>query len=433
MLSLQEIQQKFSRHCVECYLFKKKFVTLKKLVKLRMTILSKITSPWPYFAKDQIQAVVDVLKSGKVNYWTGEVGREFERAFAQYTGCKHAIALANGTLALELALYAIDLKPGDEVIVTPRTFLASASCIVMRGGVPVFADVDPISQNITAESIAAVITPKTKAIIAVHLAGWPCEMDKIMALAEQHGLWVIEDCAQAHGARYKNRPVGSWGHLAAFSFCQDKIMTTGGEGGMLTTNNKAFWEKCWAYKDHGKSYDAVYNHEHAPGFRWLHENFGTNWRLTEMQSAIGLKQLEKLDGWVEKRRHNAAMLTQVFREFPFLDVHVPSDHIYHSYYKYYVFVNHQAFKYGWSRDRIMKAMNDQGVPCFSGSCSEIYLEKCFEKAGMSQRQRLPNAQKLGETSLLFLVHPTIQENEIKEVIKIICNVFYKAVETVNSI
>lgn len=393
--------------------------------------MSKIKSPWPFYAEDEIQAATEVLQSGKVNYWTGNIGREFEAAFAKYTNCSHAIALANGTLALELALYAIDLKAGDEVIVTSRTFLASASCIVMRGGIPVFADIDPVSQNITAETIAKVITSKTKAIIPVHLAGWPCEMDKIMELAEKRGLWVIEDCAQAHGARYNNKPVGSWGHLAAFSFCQDKIISTGGEGGMLTTNDKSLWEKCWAYKDHGKSYDTVYNKEHAPGFRWLHESFGTNWRLTEMQSAIGLKQLEKLDGWVEKRRQNAAMLTKTFKEIPFLDAHVPGNDVYHSYYKYYVFVNHNALPTGWTRDRIMKVMNDQGIPCFSGSCSEIYLEKCFEKAELPQQKRLPNAQKLGETSLTFLVHPTIQENEMKDVVKTIQQVLATIMETVS--
>ncbi|MES2203910.1 MAG: DegT/DnrJ/EryC1/StrS aminotransferase family protein [Pseudomonadota bacterium] len=393
--------------------------------------MSNPTSPWPFYGEDEIQAVTDVLKSGKVNYWTGNIGREFEIAFAKYANCSYAIALANGTLALELALYAIDLKPGDEVIVTPRTFLASASCVVMRGGIPVFADVDPVSQNITAETIEKMITPKTKAIIAVHLAGWPCEMDKIMTLAEKHKLWVIEDCAQAHGARYKNRPVGSWGHLAAFSFCQDKIMSTGGEGGMLTMNDKAMWEKCWAYKDHGKSYDTVYNREHAPGFRWLHESFGTNWRLTETQSAIGLKQLKKLDAWVDKRRQNAAMLTKAFKEIPFLDVHVPGDDVYHSYYKYYVFVNHKAILQGWTRDRIMKAINDQGIACFSGSCSEIYLEKCFENSGMPPQPRLPNAQRLGETSLMFLVHPTIEEDQMKAIVNTIQNVFTKVIETVN--
>jgi len=390
--------------------------------------MNKVTSPWPLYAENEIQAVTDILKSGKVNYWTGNVGKEFERAFAEYAGCSYAIALANGTLALELALYAIDLQLGDEVIVTSRTFLASASCIVMRGGVPIFADVDPISQNITAETIAPVITPKTKAIIAVHLAGWPCEMDKIMDLAEKHKLWVIEDCAQAHGARYKNRPVGSWGHLAAFSFCQDKIMSTGGEGGMLTTNDTALWEKSWAYKDHGKSFETVYNREHPPGFRWLHESFGTNWRLTEMQSAIGLKQLEKLDSWVGKRRQNALMLTKAFKEVPFLDIHEPCDAIYHSYYKHYVFINDKIPE-EWSRDSIMNALNDHGVPCFSGSCSEIYLEKCFENSGMQQKIRLPNAKKLGETSLMFLVHPTILEKEMKEVVKAIKSVFSEILET----
>ncbi|MFA0697837.1 DegT/DnrJ/EryC1/StrS family aminotransferase, partial [Vibrio sp. 10N.222.49.C9] len=176
---------------------------------------------------------------------------------------------------------------GDEVITTPRTFLASASSIVTSGASPVFADEDLNSQNITAQSIEAVLTPNTKAVIVVHLAGMPAEMDDIMALSKKHGFYVIEDCAQAHGAKYKGKSVGTIGHIGAWSFCQDKIMTTGGEGGMVTTNDKALWSKMWSYKDHGKSFDAIYNREHPPGFRWLHESFGTNWRMTEMQAVIG--------------------------------------------------------------------------------------------------------------------------------------------------
>src|SRR5208282_1519874 len=264
---------------------------------------------WPYFEADEIEAAASVLRSGKVNYWTGDLGRRFEDEFAAYVGCRHAVALSNGTVALELALHALGVGAEDEVITTSRTFIASASCAVMRGARPVLADVDRDSQNITAETIRAALSPRTKAIIAVHLAGWPCDMDPILRLAGERGLKVIEDCAQALGATYKGRPVGSMGDAAAFSFCQDKIMTTGGEGGMMTTHNEEVWKRAWSFKDHGKSYDAVHRRAHPPGFRWLHESFGTNWRMTEMQSAIGRVALRKVAAWVEIRRRNAAILT----------------------------------------------------------------------------------------------------------------------------
>jgi len=288
-------------------------------------IRAKALAPWPYFERDEINAVVAVLKSGKVNYWTGDEGRLFEKEFAAFAGCNHAVALANGTVALELALYALGIGPGDEVIVTSRTFIASASCVIMRGATPVMADIDPVSQNITAETIKAAITPKTKAIIAVHLAGWPCDMDPILKLAKKHSLKVIEDCAQAHGATYKGRPVGSMGDAGAFSFCQDKIMTTGGEGGMLTTNDEEVWRKAWEYKDHGKGYDAVYNRRHSPGFRWLHESFGTNLRMTEMQSTLGRTALAKLPTWVATRRRHAGILNSRLSQLEALRTTIPPE------------------------------------------------------------------------------------------------------------
>lgn len=380
-------------------------------------------APWPFFDKDEIESVTAVLRSGKVNYWTGAEGREFEKEFATYSNCKHAIALANGTVALELALYALGIGPADEVITTCRTFIASASCIVMRGAKPVLADVDPVSQNITADTIRPLITSHTKAIICVHLAGWPCDMDPIMELAKEHGLKVIEDCAQAHGATYKGKPVGSLGDVAAFSFCQDKIMTTGGEGGMLTTNDEALWRKAWEFKDHGKSYDAVYNRQHPPGFRWLHESFGTNWRMTEMQSAIGRIQLRKLPEWTRIRNHHAAILTECFLNIPALRVTpVPSD-IGHAMYKYYVFVRPEMLGVGWNRDRIMNAVNAEGVSCFSGSCSEIYREKAFIDAGYGPPDSLPVAKELGETSLMFLVHPTLTEGDMLDMCEAVKKVF----------
>jgi len=371
-------------------------------------------STWPHFAEDEIQAVSDVLKSGKVNYWTGDQCKQFEAAFAEFVGCQYGIALANGTLALELALWALDIGEGDEVITTPRTFVASASSIVMRGAVPVFADVDINSQNITAETISAVITPKTKAIIAVHLAGFPCEMDNIMALAKTHDLVVIEDCAQAHGAQYQGKPVGSWGHMAAFSFCQDKIMTTGGEGGMLVTNDPSLWERAWAFKDHGKSYQTVFHQDHPPGFRWLHEDFGTNWRMTEMQAAIGLKQLEKLPVWLEQRREAAKIYASLLKQYDFLRVPECPQHMLHANYKFYFFVNPAILEKGVDRDAIMARLNAAGVLCYSGSCSEIYLEQCFAKHHLQPRNRLPQAKLLGETSLMLLVHPTLTKQSVEE-------------------
>lgn len=373
---------------------------------------TKKLSAWPYFDDTDIAAVEEVLRSGRINYWTGEQGRTFEREFAAYAGCRHAVALANGTVALELALRVLGVGPGDEVITTSRTFIASASCAVMVGARPVIADVDRDSQNLTAETIRAKITPQTRAIIAVHLAGWPCDMDAILQLAREHGLKVIEDCAQAHGARYKDKPVGSMGDVGVFSFCQDKIITTGGEGGMITLNDEALWKAAWAYKDHGKSYDAVYHREHAPGFRWLHESFGTNWRMTEMQSVLGRNGLRHLDAWVKTRRMHADTLRKALVGVSAVRVPQPSPEIFHSYYKFYAFVVPSALKSGWSRDRIVEEINARGVPCLVGSCSEIYRERAFVEAGWSM-DRLPVAQELGETSLMFLVHPTLSAEEME--------------------
>lgn len=383
--------------------------------------------PWPHYDEDEVEAVAAVLRSGKVNYWTGEQCRLFEREYAEYVGCSHAVSLANGTVALELALHALGIGPGDEVITTSRTFIASASCAVARGATPVFADVDADSQNITLENIRRVATPKTRAIIAVHLAGWPCDMDSIMAFAGDRGIKVIEDCAQAHGATYRGKPVGSWGHAAAFSFCQDKIISTGGEGGMLMTNDEPVWKKAWAYKDHGKSYDAVYNQQHPSGFRWLHESFGSNWRMTEMQAAIGRIQLRKLPGWVARRRKNAAILTEAFARIPGLRVTRPPEEVGHAYYRYYVFVEPEALRTGWDRDRIMQAVNDEGVSCSSGSCSEIYLEKAFEGTKSRPSTRLDVARKLGDTSLTFLVHPTLRDTDMQVICMAVRKIMDKAV------
>lgn len=396
-----------------------------------LPVRKKPFPPWPFFDHDEIAAVTSALQSGKVNYWTGEEGRLFEKELAASIGVNYAVAMMNGTVALEAALMALNIGSGDEVIVTPRSYIASASCAVMRGAKPVFADVDRDSQNITAETIEKVITSHTRAIIAVHLAGWPCEMDAIMALAKKYGLAVIEDCAQASGAFYKGRPIGSFGDAAAFSFCQDKIMTTGGEGGMVVTNSKDIWSKVWSYKDHGKSYDAVYSNNDlkpGPSFKWLHESFGTNWRMTEMQAVIGRIQLRKLSDWIKRRRRHADLLTQAFLNIPALRVTTPPDHTSHAYYKYYVFVKPEMLKTGWNRERIIIAINAEGIPCFTGSCSEMYLEKAFDAGGMRPEKRLPVAEELGETAMMFLVHPTLSENDMRDMVRAVEKVMVVAVK-----
>lgn len=373
---------------------------------------SHVFGPWPYYSDEEISVAVSLLRSGKVNYWTGDQGQRFEQEFAQYCGTKYAVAVANGSVALELALFALGIGPGDEVIVPSRSFIASATCALVRGAVPVFADVDPVSQNISVNSIREVWSPRAKAIIAVHLTGWPCDMEAIMEFARQHSLFVIEDCAQAHGATYNGRRVGSIGHVGAFSFCQDKIISTGGEGGMVVTNNAILWQRMWSYKDHGRDY-TLSRAPGGPGFRWIHNTFGTNFRLTEIQSAIGRIQLRTIDQQLNIRRRHAAVLTESFSRIPGLRATIPPQNVSHAYYKYYAFVEPQQLSAGWDRDRILAAICAEGIPCSVGSCSEIYLEPAFSY-DMHPPRRWENARRLGETSLMFPVYPTLTDQDIRD-------------------
>lgn len=386
-----------------------------------------ILAPWPHFDADQIDAAIRVLASGKVNTWTGQETEAFEMEFAAWCGSSQAIAMANGSLALSAAYLALGLCSGDEIITTPRTFIATASSAVLLGAKPIFADVDPESGAITAATIAPLITPRSKAIVVVHLGGWPADMPAICDLASAHGIAVIEDCAQAHGACINGKSVGSFGDVSAWSFCQDKIMTTAGEGGMVTTSCSELWDAMWAFKDHGKTHEAVFGRKHPPGFRWVHERFGSNFRLTELQSAVGRIQLRRLSFATAVRTYNALVLAAALDGLPAVRVPLPLEGITHAWYKFYAFVEIDALADGWSRDRILSEIADTGYPAFSGSCSEIYLEKCFQQAGLTPAERLPIARQLGETSLMFLVHPTItaeQMNDyaeaVRSVVKLAC-------------
>lgn len=390
-------------------------------------MLNSSVAPWPAYSQEEIDAVASVLRSGKVNYWTGQECRDFEREFAGFAGASHAIALANGTLALDLALAALEIGPGDEVVVTPRTFIASISCVVNAGATPVFADVDRASGNVSPATIAPVLSDRTKAIIPVHLAGWPCDIPGILALTEPRGIAVIEDCAQAHGARIGGKSVGSFGAVGAWSFCQDKILTTGGEGGMVTTDDAGLWSKMWSYKDHGKDWTAVYERDHPPGYRWLHESFGTNWRMLEMQAVIGRIQLRRLSEWTARRAAIAARYAAALA--PFADavrVPLPDAGLTHAWYRFYGYVRQEGLKPGWDRDRIVAEVTALGVPLLHGTCSEVYLEKAFDGTGWRPPQRLPGAVELGDTSLMFLTHPTLTDDDVTRIAAAVTRVLEQA-------
>jgi dTDP-4-amino-4,6-dideoxygalactose transaminase len=326
---------------------------------------------------------------------------------------------------LELALRAVGVRPGDDVIIPARTFVATASAVVAVGGRPVVADVEEMSQALTADTVRAALTERTRAVVPVHVGGWPAPMPELMELAGSSGLLVVEDCAQAHGAAIDGRSVGTFGHAAAWSFCQDKIITTAGEGGMVTTDDDDVWRAVWEFKDHGKSHAAVYEREHPPGFRWLHESFGTNARMTEVQAALGRRALSKLPEWSERRRTHAAALDSGLVGLPGLRVTVPPPDVRHAYYKYYVFVRPDELTSGWDRDRVMAAVEAEGVPCFQGVCPEIYREKAFEtgaKSRLGPPGQLPTAAALGEASLMLLVHPTLADAHIERTVEVFASV-----------
>lgn len=383
-------------------------------------------SPWPSFSIQEIEAARKVLTSGKVNAWTGSETSYFQDEFSAYCNTKYSIALANGSLALSASYLALGVGPGDEIITTPRTFIATASSAVLLGAKVVFADVDPDSGSITADTIEPLITPRTKAIVVVHLGGWPADMEPICDLARSYNIAIVEDCAQAHGARIHGQSVGTFGDIGAWSFCQDKIMTTAGEGGMVTTSRSDLWDLIWSFKDHGKSYETVFSSTHKPGFRWLHSRFGSNFRLTEIQSSIGRIQLELLPEWTSLRTRNALQFADAFADLSLVRVPLPSLGLTHAWYKFYAYIKPKALANGWSRDRIIHEISETGYPAFSGSCSEIYLEKCFVDSDMSLANRLPIARQLGETSLMLLVHPTITPQQMSNYIHTVKQVLLRA-------
>ena len=378
---------------------------------------------WPQFDAEQIAACQHVLASGKVNYWTGSQTKDFEREFSEFTGTKYSVALANGSLALSCCYLSLGLSQRDEVITTPRTFVATASSVALLGARPVFADVDPDSGSITASSIAPLIAEPRLFRCA---SWWLASRNARYNLAKSYGISVVEDCAQAHGAFIDGQSVGSFGDVSAWSFCQDKIMSTAGEGGMITTSNPEIHDTIWSFKDHGKTLKSVYQTDHKPGFRWLHERFGSNFRLTELQGAIGRIQLQRLPSWNHLRSRNASLLIDTLSDLPNLRIPLPPENITHAWYKFYAYVDPSSLKTDWSRDRILHEICLLGYPSFSGSCSEVYLEACFRNAGLSPTEELPVAHHLGQTSLMFLVHPTITAEQMTEYANAVRSVLVRA-------
>lgn len=383
---------------------------------------------WPYYSGDEKKIVNQTLSSGKVNYWTGNLCRKFETDFSNYIGTNYAISLNNGTVAIELALMAMNISNGDEVIVTPRSYVASVSSVVNVGAKPIFADIDPQSGNLTSETISKVISKKTKAVICVHITGIPCEMDKIMSLAKKMNLKVIEDCSQAHGAEYKGKKVGSFGDISTWSFCQDKIISTGGEGGMVTTNKYKFWNKIWKLKDHGKNHKKMMsNNSKKTGFKWVHDDFGSNYRMTEMQAGIGITQLKKLDKWQKIREANSLRIINKFKEYKdAVEFFNYPKEMKFAWYRCCILINENKLNRGWSRDRIIREFNNNKIPCFVGPCPEIYLEKSFQKNNFSPKKRLKNAFDLGKMTIAFLVHPTLRREDVNNICDAIQKIMTKA-------
>ncbi len=387
-------------------------------------------SEWPRYTREEISSVNKILESGKVNYWTGSETKNFEKEFANFCGSKFAIGIANGSLAISSAYLSLGLNKGDEIITTPRTFIATASSAVLLGIKPIFADVEINSGNITAETIEPLINSKTKAICVVHINGWPADMISIIKIAKKYNLKIIEDCAQAHGAQIKTdegwRSVGSFGDVAAWSFCQDKIISTAGEGGMITTSSHELFDKVWSFKDHGKTLDSLNRTSSHKGFRWLHDRFGSNFRLTEVQSGIGRIQLKNIKVSRELRTRNALIIADALLDIPLIRIPLPGEDYLHAWYKFYCYLKPEFLVKDWNRNKIIEEINFLGFPAFHGGCSEIYREECFKIKNLQPEKPLVNAKDLGENSLMFLVHPTISIEEINNYAQAIRQVCIKA-------
>ncbi|MCL2323987.1 MAG: DegT/DnrJ/EryC1/StrS family aminotransferase [Actinomycetia bacterium] len=383
-------------------------------------LIDRALPAWPQIPEEGIEAVAAVLRSGRINYWTGAETRLFEAEFSAAHEGASALAVSSGTLALELALRSFGVGAGDEVIVPSRTFIATAGAVVAVGATPVIADIDPTTGALTPLSVARRLSPRTRAVIVVHVGGYPAPVAGIRALCEQLDVVVIEDCAQAQGARAGGRPVGLAGHAACFSFCQDKILPLG-EGGMIVyPSGSAAFEVAAAWRDHGHrlSVDTQVQ-ERRSQFRYLSDSFGTNARMTEAQGALGRVLLAKVPAWHKLRTRNARVLTEGLSGFaPVLRPCVPADDTgEHAFYRHYFLLDSAALAAGWDRDRVIDAISAEGAPVQFGACALIGREKAFATLGVTPtpESELPGALCAAEQSLAFFVHPTLSEDDLGEI------------------
>jgi dTDP-4-amino-4,6-dideoxygalactose transaminase len=391
------------------------------------------------YTKSQINTVANILKKNETNYWTGKYVKKFEKEFSSYFGNKYSVAVSNGSVALEIAIRSLNLKKGDEVIVTPRSFVISASCVLNLDLKPIFADVDK-NGNLNIHTIKKVFSNKVRAIIIVHLNGLPCDLDEILNFKKEKNIFLIEDCSQAHGAKYKKKFVGSFGDISAWSFCQDKIISTGGEGGMIATNNEKLWQSCWSFKDHGKNFNSCFHKKHKVGFKWLHDFYGSNYRMTEIQAAIGREQLKSLNQQIKKRNLIANLYLSELKDYyekysffkkpnfkcvscPFNKSKKKCNQCRHAFYRLNFFINKSKI----NQTKFLKEMEKKKISCGIGSCPEIYREKIFRKLDLAPKKRLVNAKLLGETSITFPINPNKHIFKIKKeinYIKIILNKYF---------
>ena len=373
-------------------------------------------SKWPFYDINIQKKIIKILRSGKTNYLIGKEGILFEKNFSKFYKIKYSNVVANASLGLELSLLSLNLVKGDEVIVTPRSYHSSVSCVIRVGLKPVFADIDRNSMNICPESIIKNISRKTKAIICVHLYGMPCDMNKIKKISKEFNLKIIEDCSQAHGSKIGNKYVGSFSDISVFSYCQDKIISTGGEGGMIATNNKKLNDRIWSLKEIGKNKEKFFKiNSLSNDFPYVHDTIGTNARITEIQSCIGNYQLKQLKSYIRARNENAKIFFNKLKNCKHLIIPNHNSQITHSYYRYTVIISNEKL----SRSILMKNLKKKGVACTVGGCPTIYNEKYFVEKFNVNIKNYPNAEYLKNRTLSFLVDQTISKKEINKVSSIL--------------
>ena len=389
--------------------------------------ITRALPDWPQIPEEGIEAVAEVLRSGKINYWTGEQTRLFEAEFAALHEAAEALAVANGTLALELAVRSFGIGPGDEVIVPSRTFIATAGAVVAAGATPVIADIDPQTNALTPLSVAARLTPRTRAVIAVHVGGYPAPVAELRELTDQMDLVIIEDCAQAEGARYSGHAIGTAAHASCFSFCTDKILPLG-EGGVICytegLRQSAAYLQAWAYRDHGHVFGRAQNtrvQERSSQFKYLSDHFGTNARMPEVQGALARVMLRHVSAWHIQRTRNAEVLCGELADFApaFSPVVLPASRraqgSEHAYYRLYFRLDPTALAPGWDRDRVIDAIAAEGAPVQFGSCALIGREQALLTLGAPRDEDLPGALCANEQSLAFFVHPTLTEADMADI------------------